>query len=31
MEIRRQGDAFLLYKEQTPIGTGRLARGALWV
>ena len=31
MEIRRQGDIFLLYKEQTPIGTGRLARGALWV
>ena len=31
MEIRRQGDVFLLYKEQTPIGTGRLARGALWV
>ena len=27
MEIRRQGDAFLLYKEQTPIGTGRLGPG----
>lgn len=31
MEVRREGNQFILYKEQTAIGTGTLEGSALWV